>query len=384
MDIGYQPEHLDSSTQEQQDRQQRKQAAEEILKKNLGEGIQIEYGFPITEERDAQGNVIDAEIVWVRFSDSEGQEKGTLPVEAKIYFPRQAGDESGKSKIIVLFVPGYPGGASGRFESTYAPEVVGRGNIFCVARRNSKPFNEDESEMAKVFNSPRRIADARADGQKYMGPDIPEGYTLQELLNEPVPALQALGKQVDEIKLVGNSFGTTCLYNTVDHLRQNNPKIAEKITHLISLAGYLVGDEEDSFWHSAKMDLNHLEAEEVAIMQKDGVHFNLPKYRESLLQLAKQMKDIKIPAHILQTIVCAVEDPLITLPLIKKISAEGDKEIIEFTPFPGHEKRTLMIEDYTPHKKPHTLSGLTPKTLTRLLEMRGGRGTHFVKVGIER
>lgn len=369
----------DQAHQIDREREEDRMTADQLLKEKLGGDIKIEYGFNIPEEKDSQGNTIDADMVWVRFPAPEGHEKDILPVEAKIYIPKKINDA--KEKELVLFMPGYPGGAAGRFESVYAPEVVADRKIFCVTRRNSKPFDVGESEAQKVYNSQTRIADAKQNGQQYLGPDLGRPYTWQDLITEGIPALTSLGKCVDKIKLIGNSFGPTCLYYAVDYVRQHHQEVADKITHLISLAGYLIGEQEGKLWHSSGMTLDEFEGEEVKAMQDDRVNFDTEHYITSLTRLAEQMKNIQIPKHIRQILACSNEDPLITLPVKFEIAKDGDQQVVRHAEFPGRTQRVLLIADQTSHKKPHTFSELTPEVLVRLLNFRQGGGTHYITVG---
>ncbi|MEW6610835.1 MAG: hypothetical protein AB1352_04415 [Patescibacteria group bacterium] len=369
---------FDQASPGYREREQSKIAAEQLLREKLGGEIPIEYGFIIPEEYDTQGNSINADIVWARFLAPEGEEN-ILPVEAKLYIPKNIHDLPDRE--LVMFMPGYPGGAAGRFESTYASAVLAEGKIFCVTRRNSKPLDVSGKEVAKIYNSTQRLHDAEQDGQKYLGPDLRRPYTWQDLITEGIPSLTALGKCVDKIKLIGNSFGPTCLYYAVDYIRQHDPEIAKKITHLISLAGYLVGEQEGQLWHSSGMSVDKLEEEEAKAMKEDRVNFDIEKYSESLIKLAAQMSNIQIPDHIRQILVCAKNDPLITLPVKFEIAQEDGRKMVRPIEFPGRTQRVLLIDDRTSHKKPHTLSELTPEVLIRLLNFRQGRGTHFVEVG---
>lgn len=350
--------------------------------RELGVAGPLEYAFDIPEEKDAQGDVIPAEIFWVRFP-SPADDPDIPSVEGKIYVPRGANlrDE------VVLFVPGFPGGKAGRFERNYAKSIVDRGSTFVTLRHNATGIETQPAEV-DVFNCAERLADGRREGQEHLGPPIKGGYTMKEIVREPVAALRAIAPMASKIKLAGNSAGVTSLFWSVDRLRRTHPEITDKITHLVSLAGYIGEDREDAqgLVHGFKMKMDDLARLEIAAAKEDGVALteDPARFAQSLRELARELGQVQIPEHITQVMVISPEDPIIASPVIKvSKQVEGGRtiEVVERYDYPGHTARTLVVEDHTQDKKHHTLPGLLPKTFERLLDLKHpGRIPHFVAV----
>ncbi|OGY43120.1 MAG: hypothetical protein A3J62_03400 [Candidatus Buchananbacteria bacterium RIFCSPHIGHO2_02_FULL_38_8] len=339
-------------------------------------GVSTEYAFDIPREVDKDGEPIEAEIFWVRFPSPEDDPE--IPsVEGKIYLPKK----SSRSEL-VLFDPGFPGGKAGRFEQNYAKSLIDQGYTFVTLRHNATGI-ENQPAPTEVFNCEERLAQTSQQGQKYLGPIKEAGYTWPDIVKEPVAALKSIKNLAPKIKLVGHSFGATSFFYSIDRLNRTDPEVVKKISHLVSLAGY-IGEEKETeagIWHGTKQTLDQLVDEEIAAIKEDGVHLNPnpEEIKRGIREVARDLGQIEIPKHIAQVLVYSPEDPVIASPVIK-VSNEGGREVVGRYDYPGHTKRTLVIEDQTQEKKFHNLPGLLPQTLNRLLDIHPGRSPHFVTV----
>jgi len=353
--------------------QENSEQNEHILRlKELGIEQPIEYAFSVPEEKDAKGENIDAEIFWLKFPAADGYQE-SLPVEGKIYFPRK--EQRGEA---VVFVPGYPSGKAGRWEKNYAASLVNEGYIVADLRHNSVPI-EGPNEK-EIFNCDQRVQDSR--GATHLG-EKEGGFVWSDLVGEPLSVIKTIAPLVSGIKLIGHSFGASSLWYSAGQLEKKDPAIANKISHMISLAGYLSEGKtsEAGLWQGIKMDLDSLVRFEVEDEKENNVagSGNPERIREAVLKMAEAFKDLVLPEAATQILVYSPDDPVISSPVIK-IEKEGGKEVVSEYNYPGASKKTLVVEDRTQERKFHSLPGLLPGTLLRFLDMKGGKTPHFVVV----
>ncbi|MFA5878515.1 MAG: hypothetical protein WC845_04075 [Candidatus Staskawiczbacteria bacterium] len=338
----------------------------------LGIEQPIEYAFSVQEEKDGNGEKIDAEVFWLKFPAVKEYPE-SLPVEGKMYFPKKI--QNGEA---VIFVPGYPSGKAGRWERNYVNSLVNEGYIVADLRHNSTPLASQSP--VEVFNCEQRIQESR--GETHLG-QKEGGFVLSDLIGEPLSVIKAVEPLVSRIKLVGHSFGAASLWYSVGQLAKRDPAVADKITHMISLAGYLSEGKvsEAGIWQGMKTDLDRLVQMELEDEQESGVlgSDDLGRIKESILKIAEASKDLKLPEAATQILVYSPDDPFISSPVIK-VAREDGREVVSEYNYPGVNKKTLVVEDRTQDRKFHSLPGLLPKTLSRFLNMKGGKTPHFVVV----
>ena len=341
-----------------------------------GLGLESDYAFKIGRELDETGKEIPADVYWLRFPAAGVSE---LPVEGKLYLPSA---EKARGEV-VIFSPGYSGGKVGRFERTYAQALTEQGYAFAGLRHNSTSLI-DQPEPVSVVNCETRLVDATETQQKYLGPTKPNGYNHLDLAYEPATALKSLAPWFKNVLALGHSFGSSAWLLSLDKLRRENDPSLDKVRQFLSLAGYLGRDEETSIgqFHGVKMPLDALVESELSAAIEDNVAFvkETEQVKQSLRDLASNMEQAEIPEHITQVLVSSPEDPIIASPVIK-IRNEAGREVVSQYDYPGHTKRTLVVEDRTQERKFHTLPGLLPQTLVRLLAIEHpGKVPHFVAV----
>lgn len=343
-------------------------------------GFEAGLAFKIEGEVDENGEQIDADIYWVRFPRPDVTDG--LSVEGKIYAPKSSNGN------LIIFAPGSPGGDSGSFERKHANALVKAGNTFITLRHNGQGIGAEKSQI--VFNAPQRIEQMEASGESYLGQntesDKVHGYTWLDQAGEPIAPIIACQDKFDRIRLIGHSFGATSMFYSLGELTKTNPEIIEKVDKVISLAGYLGKDEitQDNFWHGLKVDFDTLVDAELADAIEDKVNLvtDRNEFANSLKLFAKQMEKLNLPEEIGQILVTSPYDAVIAMPVIKYSREEDGKEFVQAYDYPGHVKKSLIIEDSTqPEKKTHKMLGIKPETLLRLLEMQlSSHSSHFVKV----
>ena len=312
----------------------------------------------------------------MRFASNVPDEQA---VEGKLYLP----DAAAKNESVVIFAPGYSGGKAGRFERTYAGQITKEGYAFVSLRHNSSAL-VDQPEPAAVINSEARLVDANSDNQSHLGIQKPGGYRHRDLVYEPAVALRALAPNFNRIFALGHSFGSSSWLLSLDKLRREGFPGLDKVKQFLSLAGYLGRDEvtESGRLHGMKLSLDDFAAAELDSVREDKVDFvqNPGAVKESIRDLAAAMGKVKMPEDITQVLVNSPKDDIISSPVIKIISESGSEYVSQYD-YPGHTKRALIIEDRTQELKFHSLPGLLPKTLTRLLAIEHpGKIPHFVAV----
>lgn len=357
------------------DRERRTQECLSELREH-GVNLDSEYSFSIGRERDELNEEIPADAYWLRFPSSLPDEQ---PVEGKLYLP----DTVAKNESVVIFVPGYSGGKAGRFERTYASQITKEGYAFVSLRHNSSALI-DQPEPEAVINSEARLADANSDSQTHLGVKKTGGYRHRDLVYEPAVALRALAPNFKSIYALGHSFGSSSWLLSLDKLRREQFPDLDKVKQFLSLAGYLGRAEltESGKLHGMKLSLDDLASAELASVKEDNVDFvrDVEIVKESIRDLAAAMGKSEIPEHITQVLVNSPKDSTIASPVIK-IMNEAGREYVSQYDYPGHTKRTLVIEDRTQERKFHSLPGLLPKTMTRLLAIEHpGKIPHFVAV----
>jgi len=366
-----------------------KEVSEEVkarIKEKLG--FETDFAFTIENELDENGNQINAEIYWVRFPtplDSNGNPENP-PVEGKVYFPKENSNDR-----LVFFAPGSPGGDAGRVERKHAKTLVEAGNTFVTIRHNGQGFLSEKAQG--VFNSPERIKLLQDKGQEYLGQDYnphPDGFTWDDLTREQITVLQDCAPKFQNIVAICHSLGATGMYRSIGLLAKSHPEIVEKISKIIALAGFMGKESPDepetNFWQGIKMSFDDFVAEEMAGAVKDDAHYTSDPVRfgESAKKVTEELKDLQLPDHIVQILATAPYDQALVLPVIKYTSEENGQEYMQATDYPAGvgKNNILAIEDHTePEKKTHSMLGVHPDTLLRLVDMKvSTHGPHFVKV----
>ena len=355
---GFKPEHTEES--------QNQEAMQEL--KDLG--IKVEFALKLSIEIDQQtGKEIPAQPYWVTWPRPEGEAfQDLLPVEGKVYIPETS------NKELIIWTPGFPGGDSGRIERLYAKTFADVGYTFATIRHNGAPLQHPESS-ASIINSPERLALAKQRGEKFIGSEKRSGYLMTELVYEPLVAFEALQEKFDRVHLLGQSFGGTSSWNSVDRLRQLHPDAIKKIGNLISVAGWLGAEDanDPARLKGFKLSIEDTYQREVKGAAEDGVNIDTDHDRliASMKEIAARTKRVQIPDHIGQILVVSPEDPLIALPETEwqeqKDQADAESRLVRALVYPGATRKTLIIKDETALEKPkqHSMLWIKPENLLR-------------------
>ncbi len=156
---------------------------------------------------------------WMKLSSNENSVEGKL-----------IGEPTGKQ--LLIFQPGFPGGASRDLESWHLPELsIPDRSIFTI-RHNGTLL--DSKHASYYLNCPERLLEASKNKEHQLGGE--KSYTLQDWLYEPITVLEALSEGFDEIILCGHSFG--CL-SLAWSLISAPKSLFAKVKKVVFLAGSL-------------------------------------------------------------------------------------------------------------------------------------------------
>lgn len=336
-------------------------------------GVQnIDWAFGIDDEKDIDGNKIDADILWVRFKKPEGEEFADLEgVEGKLYLPKE-----GKRELI-LFTPGMPGGNAGRFEQRYARAFTDAGYSFFTVRHNGTSLTGEAS--GEIINSEKRRQLAVARGEHHIGGTKEGGYKQSEVVNETLTAFLALQNKFERVHLMGQSMGVAASNNTIRRLK-DHPAI-KRIDRVIGISGY-VGKKEgeeplDGVWDGLKMPMEDLAEYEMVYTERvDGNFVRDPKeYARQMHEVGKLNNELEVPDHIKYVLVFTPDDPLIGGPDLSKQDPAAD-----YGPKAKH-KIVIRDESMLGAPRPHSMLWIKPENLLKAVEAKyGGTHPHYFKV----
>lgn len=134
-------------------------------------------------------------------------------------------------KELVIFQPGFPGGAARDLEEWHFPELLTRDRSIFTVRHNGTIL--DGKHSSYYINCPERLEQASIKKEHVLGK---EQATLATWLEEPLVALEALAENFETIILVGHSFG--CL-SLAWCLVTADKALFEKVGKIVFLAGSL-------------------------------------------------------------------------------------------------------------------------------------------------
>ena len=331
----------------------------------------IDFAFAIERELDIDRQDIPADIFWLRFGKPGDPDlRDTAAVEGKIYFPKKPNHE------LVLFTPGFPGGNAGRFEMRYAKTFVDAGFTFATVRHNGTNLLKTDT-AAEIINTPKRLEIARQMRDQHLGGTKPTGYTLPEIIKEPIPPLMSLQKKFTRIHLMGQSLGVAASYNAVSRM-EKHPDVSRKIGNIVGIAGYIGGEEGTAGqqWDGLKMPADDLADYELSYVAKVGANTVTTRedFKNSMRQVAQLNERMRIPDHVGNILIFTPEDPLI---------AEPDKTVADYASSygPRSERKLIIRDESAPgDNKPHSMLWIAPENLLRAVEAKvSSHGPHYVK-----
>lgn len=298
--------------------------------------------FELLNEVDANSHPIEGKAFWIKLHGEKGEAEG------KLFTP------VGKNlNSLVVFEPGMPGDAVGWMEKKHVPELLREGYTVLVLRHLG---TRTDTEYASTYiRCLERQAKAQAEQTHALG-DKPE-YDLETLSHEPTVALNTLGPQFRDIKMIGHSAGA--LFNA-NALAEADPEVREKVSSYVSLSGFVGGIDERApafsdirgyFAYCAKhLNMGSPERNEVALRK--------------IFECVYASKDTISP----HTMVTQVHSPL-----DEYLTFRGAEKFHEFL------NRGLLISDETETTPEfHDLKALQPQTLIRLLALEHPESKHSV------
>jgi pimeloyl-ACP methyl ester carboxylesterase len=151
---------------------------------------------------------------------------GKDSLEGKLHLPAD------RATRLIIFEPGFPGGASTDFERLHIRGLLSAGYAVFVARHRGTIINGKYSEY--YINCAKRQEKATLENQKVLG----NGHaSFDDWLREPLIALNSLSTGFEEIFLVGHSFGGLAVLSSATTFFQQTSEHGAKVKKIVSLAG---------------------------------------------------------------------------------------------------------------------------------------------------
>ena len=184
------------------------------------------HSFLLGTEKDKNGDVIPADVTWVRFVDREEEPV----IEGKLYVPKQ----NAKQEVVIIN-PGLPGDGIGLLEERYVPEMIKNGYSVFSSRHNG--IYVDASSQDKYIHCPEKKLWAGNNDEECIG----EPFCFERASREVFTAIKALEEQFQKIHFVGHSGGVLNIMRSLGHLSGERKDLTGKIGNLVSLSG-VVGE----------------------------------------------------------------------------------------------------------------------------------------------
>lgn len=317
---------------------------EDIVEKLLGQGrVENNLTFKLSDERGAEGEIIEGHAYWLRLKD------GDKVAEGKLFTPTENDHNS-----LIIFEPGMPGDAVGWMEKKHVPALIKKGYTILVLRHLGTKIDTDKAPL--YIQCPERQEKGKELQENALGGN--SEYDVESLSHEVTTALNILGRDFSEIKMVGHSAGA--LFN-LNALMELSPEIREKITNYVSLSGFVGGIDARAPAFSSVQDY----------YRYCGNYLNLgdPAKNEQQLRIIFERVYANrntVPKNTMVTVVHSPNDEYLTI--------EGSEKLQEFL------ERGLHISDRTEFESEfHDLKNLQPQTLVRLLGMYYPKSKHSVE-----
>ena len=333
----------------------------------------LETMFEIEDEKDIDGELIDADIRWVKITKPASEEFADLAdIEGKLYTPRK-----NNNRQLIIFTPGFPGGNAGRFEQRYAKTFTDAGYSFFTIRHNGTSLTNGDTSL-EVLNSAQRMAIAKEKSEHHIGGTKEEGYSPVEVVKETIPALLALSKDYDKVHLMGQSMGVAASYQAASRT-MSHPEVSSKLGNIVGIAGYVGGAEEKpgDMWDGMKMPMEDLIDYEFGYIQKVDTNAvpTKEKFREEMWKVAELNTHMQVPAHVGNILVFTPEDPLVAGP-----DKEEENYVSEYGP-PSSRKLIIRDESALGEPRPHSMLWIRPENLLRAVQAEvSSHGPHYIKV----
>ncbi|MBI4093055.1 MAG: hypothetical protein HY420_03985 [Candidatus Kerfeldbacteria bacterium] len=312
------------------------------------ESFDPDMTFALENERDEHGRPIYGRAFWVSLREQQGEESADAS-EGKLFVPKGNGNGS-----LVIFEMGMPGNSASWMERRHVPALLKEGYTSLVLRHRGT--KTDSENAAELLNAPERIERGVATNRLVIGGE--RERDLRDIANESAVAMRALAQSFEKIKLVGHSAGALNHAYALSHV---SPEVRSKVTHFISLSGFIGGMEGRT---EAFGDL-----EGYYEYCRRFIDMGDPKLNAELLErdIAATLYHEGLPDHTQVVTVNAPQDEFFTLDTARRLQE-----------FLG---RGVRITDETQSEPDyHDLKNFRPETLVRMLTMYAPSRKHSAAV----
>lgn len=286
---------------------------------------------------------------WVKLLNQGGE-----ALEGKFFI-----SGSGHDKLII-FEQGMPGDSNKWMEDKFVPEIIKQGySIFCIRHRGTK-VNAEKSDM--YVNCPERIEKENNDQNAVLGQmDEKSEYTVNDIANEPMIAIETLHKKFKQVYFIGHSNGVAGIAFSLPKLSK---EITDKIRNFIGLAGFVSQyDNENDFFDTEGR------------FNSEGMK-KYYEYCNQFMKLGDADKNVELQKEIFDSIYNSSIADNINVVLVNS----PKDEVIPLETSNQYQKligRGLRIVDETQFETDfHDLKNLQPQTLLRLLNIYHPKSKH--------
>lgn len=203
-------------------------------------------------------------------------------VEGKLYGPPEG-------KELVIYQPGFPGGAAHDLEEWHMPGLLIDGRSIFTLRHNGTIL--DGKHSAYYINCPERLERAKKQNEHVTGQSNGRPASLSTWLDEPLNVLEMLAPNFEQVILCGHSFG--CL-SLAWSLLTASKDMTKKVKRVVFLAGALgrmrsgnLSDPAlvewrhnlDSDWIRERVEVGSVEENlQTLLLASNKIHFEIDKF----------------------------------------------------------------------------------------------------------
>lgn len=144
--------------------------------------------------------------------------------------------KDGRSKRLVVYVGGFPGGSgTNDFEQRVVPLLLDNSHDVFVARHPGAVVESDKADV--IIGSEKKREQAIQNKQSHLGKK--DVYSMEDISLEAFNALKNLGKDYEQIDIVGHSFGSLGMMYSTIKMEKEDKELAKKIKSLTSISGFI-------------------------------------------------------------------------------------------------------------------------------------------------
>lgn len=191
---------------------------------------QVNFARKLEGETDLDNKPYDGSVYWVEFQSTSGG----LAKTGKLFLPAKKFN----SQLAAIY-GGLPGDDIVKMEKRFAGELVKSGYAVWASRHNGLKL--EEGNVASFFGSKSVVEEQQAQGRDFSGSQLHRDY-FADFVQEPGLDMKEFAKNpnVNEVSLVGHSFGVTSILHSLRRdQEENGGRDFAKVKKLILINGLI-------------------------------------------------------------------------------------------------------------------------------------------------